>query len=964
MSLLPSPEQHGFIKERPLTGNCILQACAGAGKTRCVVENIIEILEAQDNAIKAKLELATPPTTAEAKTGDITVVSKRELKEVTLGQICCTTFTKAGAREMMSRLKVRAPKAFVAGQVAEMYGTSGDDDEEDGENNDYVSSSDSDDDEDGSKPRKPAKPVARDRVVCGTFHSLSRRWLKRYAPELVRGTVFYVDEFIELFATWLQQESEQARKFASRFSHMFVDEFQDIDSTQYGILGVGDDAQNIYSWRGSNSGFMSKALVDFAGCQLMTLRYNFRSVDAIVHFCNRVLDTFEEKTLSPRQKPASELTLQRATPDSNVPEASTSVAAAESKGDAKQALVAPLAPRQQVSHEVKFGWDEIQPIRLWTFSSAFLGGKAVCEEILKNWKQPMTFSGWGKKPEVKKVELRLGSICIMARNTYLLYGVQTELAELGIPSRLFSGESDWFERSADGKVSQAADQQQFVTLTTIHSSKGLEWPHVFMLGLEDGFFPDKDTPMDHERRLFFVGCTRAVTSLTLVRVHGKSCRLLEPLFPDIQLEIEEIAINEAIEEHEDKIAQQDEDAEYDPDKDDGTAEGDSDGDEDMTPAPVFASGETKSNAQALTEQKRIQLTASDGYVPSRARALRSYHEKKDAAAEKRAAKRATKPLGVGSAVRNLTGKDYIWLKQHVFPADLEKRIEILNKEADEHGSYPEWVKQHHLESDYGTFLECLVHRMLAERINTSTVYDKQLEEAETKKTYSHLLPAHKRRWMDTAQVFRDRNKYPKWSDPKVIEATWWVSLCGGLNVGRRASLYKPVTRAQLTDSVAMSRYRRIEKLVLGFTKGAQTIREAFTVHVEFHQQGSGGHQSLRQMIGELDLCVLRPCADGHPGLEAEVIDFKASFFETDKCRADHLTRLWAYASMLRIMNNSRGDGESKGDNKSDSLRVNRIRITNLLANVQFVFNLEGWSQDQALIEHLIQRELEKREMAK
>jgi hypothetical protein len=110
--------------------------------------------------------------------------------------------------------------------------------------------------------------------------------------------------------------------------------------------------------------------------------------------------------------------------------------------------------------------------------------------------------------------------------------------------------------------------------------------------------------------------------------------------------------------------------------------------------------------------------------------------------------------------------------------------------------------------------------------------------------------------------------------------------------------------------------------------------------------------------------VLRPCADGHPGLEAEVIDFKASFFETDKCRADHLTRLWAYASMLRIMNNSRGDGESKGDNKSDSLRVNRIRITNLLANVQFVFNLEGWSQDQALIEHLIQRELEKREMAK
>lgn len=65
------------------------------------------------------------------------------------------------------------------------------------------------------------------------------------------------------------------------------------------------------------------------------------------------------------------------------------------------------------------------------------------------------------------------------------------------------------------------ENQQAVTLMTLHSAKGLEYPHVFMIGLEEGIFPHSRSMLDpsqleEERRLMYVGITRAEKSLSLI----------------------------------------------------------------------------------------------------------------------------------------------------------------------------------------------------------------------------------------------------------------------------------------------------------------------------------------------------------------------------------------------------------------------------------------------------------------
>lgn len=67
--------------------------------------------------------------------------------------------------------------------------------------------------------------------------------------------------------------------------------------------------------------------------------------------------------------------------------------------------------------------------------------------------------------------------------------------------------------------------QDAVTLITMHSCKGLEFPHVYVVGLEDGLLPHsrskEEGTLDEERRLFYVAVTRAMLTLTITHCGGR-----------------------------------------------------------------------------------------------------------------------------------------------------------------------------------------------------------------------------------------------------------------------------------------------------------------------------------------------------------------------------------------------------------------------------------------------------------
>lgn len=111
---------------------------------------------------------------------------------------------------------------------------------------------------------------------------------------------------------------------------------------------------------------------------------------------------------------------------------------------------------------------------------------------------------------LKNQKYKYSDISILARNNYLLYGIEEMLTKCQIPNQL---------------IDNVENQQNKVWLSTIHKSKGLEWKIVFLISCHDRIIPYSKNSIDimEERRLFYVAITRAKYRLhfSLYPLNGK-----------------------------------------------------------------------------------------------------------------------------------------------------------------------------------------------------------------------------------------------------------------------------------------------------------------------------------------------------------------------------------------------------------------------------------------------------------
>jgi len=129
----------------------------------------------------------------------------------------------------------------------------------------------------------------------GTFDSISAYFYFKYFK--IDGFVG-VNEYVNLFMKYLN--SDDGKNILDQYDYIFFDEFQDINDQQFSIIkkfydngskiiAIGDDAQNIYQWRGSNIDYILNFDKTFENTITFKLENNYRSTPQIINLASAII---------------------------------------------------------------------------------------------------------------------------------------------------------------------------------------------------------------------------------------------------------------------------------------------------------------------------------------------------------------------------------------------------------------------------------------------------------------------------------------------------------------------------------------------------------------------------------------------------------------------------------------------------------------------------------------------------
>jgi DNA helicase-2/ATP-dependent DNA helicase PcrA len=376
------------------------------------------------------------------------------------------------------------------------------------------------------------------------------------------------DDLLLHTAAALEEHAEVAEEFRDRYRCFVVDEYQDVTPLQQRVLDawlgarddltvVGDANQTIYSFAGATPlpllGFSRR----FPDATVVRLERDYRSTPQVVTLANRVI-------AGARDRPAgSRLRLVGQRPDGPQP--------GFAEFDDEPAEAAAVAGRIKELLDAGTPASEIAVLFRVNAQSE------VYEQALSEVDIPYLVRGgerFFERPEVRQAMMALRGASARPSEDELPKAVRELLEPLGLtaePPPGGSARERWESLLALVELAEElaatvpeADLPRYVaelearaqaqhpptvegvTLASLHSAKGLEWDAVFLVGLVDGTLPiqyaDGDnTAVEEERRLLYVGATRARSHLWLSwalsrsaggRRHRRRSRFLYGLIPE------------------------------------------------------------------------------------------------------------------------------------------------------------------------------------------------------------------------------------------------------------------------------------------------------------------------------------------------------------------------------------------------------------------------------------------------